>query len=92
MNLLRVLIALAVLILGSLVLQFAVAPFSIGNGSFQIGQSIGRVAGGIIWGAIIWGIIKLFRGDERSPDMSSFIFYTAAIYIVLLAVSDFFSA
>jgi len=91
MNLLRILVALAILILGSLILQFAIAPFSIGNGTFQITHSIGRVAGGIIWGVIIWGIIKLFRGDDRSPDMSSFIFYTAAIYIVLLTVSDFFT-
>jgi hypothetical protein len=90
MNLIRIIIALAILILGSLVLQFAIAPFSIGNGTFQITHSISRVAGGIIWGVIIWGIIKLFRGDEKSPDMSSFIFYTAAIYIVLLTVTDFF--
>ena len=91
MNLIRILIALTILILGSLILQFAIAPFSIGNGTFEIWQSLGRVAGGIIWGVIIWGIIKLFRGDERSPDMSSFIFYTAAIYIVLLTINDFFS-
>ena len=91
MNLIRIIIALAILILGSLVLQFAIAPFSIGNGTFQITHSIGRVAGGIIWGVIIWAVIKLFRGKERSPDMSSFIFYTAAIYIVSLAVLDFFT-
>jgi len=91
MNLIRVLIALTILILGSLILQFAVAPFSIGNGTFEIAQSIGRVAGGIIWGVIIWGIIKLFRGDDKSPDMSSFIFYTAATYIVLLTISDLFT-
>ena len=91
MNLLRILIALAVLILGSLILQFAIAPFSIGDDTFQIGQSMGRVAGGIIWGVIIWDIIKLLRGNDRSPDMSSFIFYTAATYIVLLTISDFFT-
>ena len=91
MNLIRIIIALAILILGSLVLQFTIAPFSIGNGTFQITHSISRVAGGIIWGVIIWGIIKLFRGDEKSPDMSSFIFYTAAIYIVLLTVTGFFT-
>lgn len=91
MNLIRMLIALTILILGSLILQFAIAPFSIGNGTFQITHSIGRVAGGIILGVIIWAIIKLFRGNERSPDMSSFILYTAAIYIVLLAAVDFFT-
>jgi hypothetical protein len=91
MNLIRIIIALAILILGSLVLQFAIAPFSIGNGTFQITHSISRVAGGIIWGVIIWGIIKLFRGDDKSPDMSSFIFYTAATYIVLLAISGLFT-
>ena len=91
MNQLRILIALAILVLGSLILQFAVAPFSFGNGTFEIGQSIGRVAGGILWGFIIWGIIKLFRDDDKSPDMSSFVFYTAAIFIVLLAVNDFFT-
>jgi hypothetical protein len=91
MNLIRILIALAILILGSLILQFAVAPFSIGNGTFQVTHSISRVAGGIIWGFIIWGIIKLFRGDDKSPDMSSFIFYTAATFIVLLTISDLFT-
>ena len=92
MNLLRILIALALLILGTLILQFAISPFSIGDGTFQIGQSLSRVTGGIIWGVIIWGIIKLFRGDKKSPDMSSFIFYTAATYIVLLTISDFFTS
>ena len=91
MNLIRIIVALAILILGSLILQFAIAPFSIGNGTFQITHSISRVAGGIIWGVIIWGIIKLFRGDEKSPDMSSFIFYTSATYIVLLAIIDLFT-
>jgi len=57
MNLLRILIALAILILGSLILQFAISPFSIGNGTFEIWQSLSRVAGGIICGVIIWGTI-----------------------------------
>ncbi len=91
MNLLRILVALATLLIAALILQFAVAPYSLGNGSFGIGQSIGRVAGGILWGVIIWGVIRGFRGDDDSPDMSSFIFYTAAIFIVLLTINDFFS-
>ena len=91
MNLIRILIALAILILGSLILQFAIAPFSIGNDSFEIGQSIGRVTGGVLWGFIIWGIIRVIRGEDNSPDMSSFIFYAAAIFIVLLTINDFFA-
>ena len=92
MNFVRILIALTILILGALIIQFAIAPYSVGNGTFEIWQSISRVLGGIIWGVIIWGIIKLFRRDDKSPDMSSFIFYTAAIFIVLLAINDFFTA
>jgi len=91
MNLLRILVALAILLLAALILQFAVAPYSLGNGSFGVGQSVGRVAGGILWGFIIWGIIRIFRGEDDSPDMSSFIFYTSAVYIVLLTINDFFA-
>jgi hypothetical protein len=90
MNLLRFFIAFTLLLVGSLILQFVTAPFSGESGIFELGKSVGRIAGGVLLGFIIWTVIWATRGGEKAPEVSSFVLYMAAIFIILFAVYDLF--
>ena len=88
MNLVRLLIAIAVLVLGSLILQFVTAPFGVQASAFEFMKSIRWVVAGVFWGFVIWGIVSVSRGKDKAPDISSFIFVTAAIILLSFAIYD----
>ena len=90
MNLVRLLIAIALLILASLVLQFVTAPFGVQASAFEFMKSIRWVLAGVFWGFVIWGAVSVSRGKGKTPEISSFIFVTAAIILLLFAVYDLF--
>ena len=90
MNLVRLLIAIALLVLASLILQFVTAPFGVQASAFEFMKSIRWVLAGVFWGFVIWGVVSVSRGKDKVPDISSFIFVTAAIILLLFAVYDLF--
>jgi hypothetical protein len=90
MNLVRLLIAIAFLVLASLILQFVTAPFGVQASAFEFMKSIRWVVAGIFWSFVIWGLVSVSRGKDKTPDISSFILVTSGIILLLFAVYDLF--
>ena len=84
----RILIAFAVLMVISIVLQFGTVPFSSVHNTFELIESLERCVSGIIVGTLIWAAIRLVKGEQKAPEVSKFIFYVAVIYLVGVAVYD----
>jgi len=90
MNLVRLLIAILLLALASVILQFVTAPFGVQARAFELMKSINWLVAGVFWGFVIWGIVSISRSKTKTPEISSFIFVTAAILILLFAVYEMF--
>ena len=88
MILIRILIAFAVLMVISIILQFGTVPFSSVHNTFQLIESLERCVSGIIVGTLIWAAIRLVKGDQKAPEISRFIFNIAVIILVGRAIYD----
>ena len=88
MILIRILIAFAVLMVISIILQFGTVPFSSVHNTFQLIESLERCVSGIIVGTLIWAAIRLVKGDQKAPEISLFIFNIAVIFLVGRAIYD----
>ena len=84
----RILIAFALLMIISIILQFVTVPFSAVHNTFEIVESLQRCFRGIIVGTLIWAAIRLVKGEQKAPEVSKFIFYVAVIYLVGVAIYD----
>ena len=84
----RILIAFALLMILSIILQFVTVPFSAVHNTFELIESFDRCIRGIIIGTLIWAAIKLVRGAQKTPEISRFIFYIAVIFLVGRAIYD----
>lgn len=92
MNLLRILFAFGLLVIISIILQFATVPFSTVHNTFELLESVERSFRGIIVGGLIWATIRLVKGEQKAPEISRFLFYIAVIYLLLRAVYDLFAS
>ena len=88
MILIRILIAFAVLMVISIILQFGTVPFSSVHNTFELFESLERCIRGIIVGTLIWAGLRLVKGEQKAPEISLFIFYVAVIFLVGRAIYD----
>jgi len=84
----RILIAFAVLMVISIILQFGTVPFSSVHNTFELIESLERCVGGIIVGTLIWTAIRLVKGEQNAPEISLFIFNIAVFFLVGRAIYD----
>jgi hypothetical protein len=88
---LRILLVFGLLVIISVVLQFATVPFSAVHNTFELLESVERSFGGVIVAGLIWAAIRLVRGEQKAPEISQFLFYIAVTYLVLQAIYDLFA-
>ena len=91
MTLLRILLVFGLLVIISIILQFATVPFSVVHNTFELLESVERSFRGIIVAGLIWATIRLIRGEKKVPEIGSFIFFIAVTYLILQAVYDLFA-
>lgn len=88
MILFRILLAVFLLMIISVILQLATVPFSAIHNTFELMESASRSFRGVILGVLIWAAIRLVKGEQKTPEVSRFIFYIAVIYLVGRAIYD----
>ncbi len=88
MTVLRILLAIFVLMIISVILQLVTVPFSAVHNTFELMESASRSFRGVILGVLIWVTIRLVKGEQKTPEVSLFIFCIAVIYLVGRAIYD----
>ncbi len=88
MTVLRILLAIFLLMIISVILQLATVPFSTVHNTFELMESANRSLRGVILGVLIWAAIRLVKGEQKTPEVSRFIFYITVIYLVGRAIYD----
>ena len=88
MTFLRILIVFGLMVIISIILQFATVPFSAVHNTFELLESIDRSFRGVVWGGLVWAAIRLIKGEQKAPEIGKFIFFIAVTYLVLQAIYD----
>jgi hypothetical protein len=85
---LRILIVFGLMVIISIILQFATVPFSAVHNTFELLESIDRSFRGVVWGGLVWAAVRIVKGAGKAPEIGSFIFLIAVTYLILQAIYD----
>ncbi len=88
MNYLRILVAFGLLMIISIILQFATVPFSSVHNTFELLESVDRSVRGLVWGGLVWVATRLIKGEQKAPEFSRFIFFIAVAFLLAQSVYD----